>query len=117
MDSTQLYLDLMKKALSYSLWEEPGLPIEHLLVRYPFYSKALYRLLSNIFALRGLQIVRKRKLNAADKEQGKYWPRLADTMIGLKRLDNIQFCVESVLRENIEGDFIETGVWRGGACI
>jgi hypothetical protein len=38
-------------------------------------------------------------------------------MIGLKRLDNLQFCVESVIREGIEGDLIETGVWRGGACI
>lgn len=41
----------------------------------------------------------------------------ADTMIGLKRLDNIQFCVENVLKDNIQGDLIETGVWRGGACI
>jgi hypothetical protein len=33
------------------------------------------------------------------------------------RLNNIQYCVETVLRENIPGDLIETGVWRGGACI
>jgi hypothetical protein len=38
-------------------------------------------------------------------------------MIGLKRLDNLQLCIESVLRDNVPGDFIETGVWRGGACI
>lgn len=38
-------------------------------------------------------------------------------MIGFKRLDNLQFCIESVLRDRVEGDLIETGVWRGGACI
>ena len=38
-------------------------------------------------------------------------------MIGLKRLNNLQKCIEIVLKEKIEGDFIETGVWRGGACI
>lgn len=42
---------------------------------------------------------------------------LSHTMIGAKRLDNIRFCVETILREQIQGDFIETGIWRGGACI
>lgn len=51
------------------------------------------------------------------RENGLDWPNVAHTMIGLQRLDNLQFCVEDVLQNNIEGDFIETGVWRGGACI
>jgi len=38
-------------------------------------------------------------------------------MIGLKRLDNLQTCIEIVCNDDIEGDLIETGVWRGGACI
>lgn len=42
---------------------------------------------------------------------------LSHTMIGRKRLDNLQHCVETVIGENIPGDFIETGIWRGGACI
>jgi O-methyltransferase len=44
-------------------------------------------------------------------------PQRAHTMIGLKRLDNIQSCLEDVMKNNIEGDIIETGVWRGGATI
>jgi len=44
-------------------------------------------------------------------------PSRALTMIGFKRLTNIEKCVESIMGEGIEGDFIETGVWRGGACI
>jgi hypothetical protein len=30
-----------------------------------------------------------------------------------KRLDNLQQCIETVVRENVPGDLIETGVWRG----
>ena len=45
------------------------------------------------------------------------WPSIAHTMIGMKRLDNLQELTEKVLDENVPGDFIETGVWRGGAVI
>jgi O-methyltransferase len=45
------------------------------------------------------------------------WPAQAETMIGRKRLSQLQHCVEEVLRENIPGDLIECGVWRGGAAI
>jgi Macrocin-O-methyltransferase (TylF) len=45
------------------------------------------------------------------------YTELTHTMIGMKRLDNIQHCIETVLEENVEGDMIETGVWRGGATI
>jgi hypothetical protein len=41
----------------------------------------------------------------------------AITMIPRCRLDNLQFCIEDVLRQNVPGDLIETGVWRGGATI
>jgi O-methyltransferase len=39
------------------------------------------------------------------------------TMIGRKRLDNIQSLLDVVVRDNVPGDLIETGVWRGGATI
>lgn len=48
---------------------------------------------------------------------GLSWPRKAHTMIGLMRLENLQFCVEDVIKNKIEGDLIEAGVWRGGATI
>jgi O-methyltransferase len=38
-------------------------------------------------------------------------------MIGLKRLDNIEQCLVQVLEDDVPGDLIETGVWRGGAVI
>lgn len=51
-----------------------------------------------------------------DRKKGGAWRKRTHTMIG-NRLDNIQFCVEDVLKNNVPGDLIETGVWRGGACI
>ena len=51
------------------------------------------------------------------RENGKAWPECAETMIGLKRMDNLKQCGIDVMRNNVPGDFIETGVWRGGATI
>lgn len=51
------------------------------------------------------------------REYGWDWPSQAHTMIGRKRLENVRSLTESVLGNNIPGDFMETGVWRGGACI
>lgn len=48
---------------------------------------------------------------------GEGWPLIAHTMIGMKRLNNIHDCLKSILEQNIPGDCIETGVWRGGATI
>jgi O-methyltransferase len=45
------------------------------------------------------------------------WPADAFTMVGIERLDNVQACVEDVLRNNVPGDLIEAGVWRGGTTI
>ena len=39
------------------------------------------------------------------------------TMLGSRKLDTIRHCAEQCLREDIAGDFIETGVWKGGATI
>jgi hypothetical protein len=41
----------------------------------------------------------------------------AVSMLPLARFDNLQACIADVLTSNIPGDFIETGVWRGGATI
>jgi O-methyltransferase len=52
-----------------------------------------------------------------DRINGLVWPVNAHTMIGLPRLNNVQYCVEKVLMESVPGDLVETGVWRGGAVI
>jgi len=45
------------------------------------------------------------------------WMGRSHTMVNLKRLNHLQFCVEDIIKNKIEGDLIETGVWRGGVTI
>jgi O-methyltransferase/8-demethyl-8-(2,3-dimethoxy-alpha-L-rhamnosyl)tetracenomycin-C 4'-O-methyltransferase len=45
------------------------------------------------------------------------WPSLAFSMIGSARMRNLRYACETVILDGVAGDFIETGVWRGGACI
>jgi hypothetical protein len=116
-DSAALYLELMKKTLSYSLWKEPGVPIETFNYKRTFLKKKFVNFITNLAQLAGWQIVKNTIYDEKEKEQGLIWPLQADTMIGLRRLDNIQFCIQNVLDDHIEGDLIETGAWRGGACI
>jgi O-methyltransferase len=117
-DLRQRYIDLMKKTLSFSLWKNPGIPLEELNLRrrYPLVVRIMINAASGAARSLGLEITRRPATENA-KEEGRIWPVLADTMIGLKRLDNLQFCVETVIRDDIPGDLIETGVWRGGSCI
>lgn len=51
------------------------------------------------------------------RETGRDWPIRAHTMIGRHRLSHLRTLAERVIQERIPGDLIETGVWRGGACI
>jgi len=39
------------------------------------------------------------------------------TLVGRKRLDHLQKCIENILDNGVPGDFLEAGVWRGGCCI
>jgi hypothetical protein len=112
-----LYLDLMKKTLSFTLWPEPPLPITTFNFGRPIVKKFLVSTISGMLDKRKIQIVQKRDLSDSQVTDGLRWSGYADTMIGLKRLDNLQHCIETVLSERVEGDLIETGVWRGGACI
>jgi hypothetical protein len=41
----------------------------------------------------------------------------AHSMVGRKRMDNLEFCLREVIKNNIPGDVIECGVWKGGATI
>jgi hypothetical protein len=45
------------------------------------------------------------------------WPNKALTMIGTTRMRNLRLLIERVLEENVPGDLLEAGVWRGGASI
>jgi hypothetical protein len=80
----QLYIDLIKKILANTIYQDAS-------YQGPF--------------------------NPWQREFGQDHPLSAFTMVGMKRLDNIEYCMEHILENKIPGDCIETGVWRGGCTI
>lgn len=51
------------------------------------------------------------------RAEGRDWPPTAETMIGTARLANVVDCCVTALLDDVPGDLIETGVWRGGTTI
>ncbi len=96
MAAAHLYLDLLKKSLAGLIYEDPPTQVFPVGNRSAHNPQGFVRLF---------------------REHGRDLPSKAHTAIGLRRLDNIQTCIETVLADDIPGDFIETGVWRGGSCI
>jgi O-methyltransferase len=90
-DSRELYLDLLKNCLTrLAFGERPPLdPLTGQFMSFDLQRRAV----------------------------GSDWPSEAETMAGLLRLDNVQQCVVDVLRNQVPGDLVETGVWRGGITI
>ena len=58
-----------------------------------------------------------RESNPLARVGGQDWPDRGLTMVGTFRLENIRLCLEDVIARNIPGDYVECGVWRGGASI
>jgi len=55
--------------------------------------------------------------NIQDRINGIGWNPNAYTMLSLKQLNAIDFMYADIIKNNIPGDLIECGVWRGGATI
>jgi O-methyltransferase len=51
------------------------------------------------------------------RAMGADWPFSGLTMVGMRRLDDLQRCVETIVEDEVPGDLIEAGAWRGGASI
>jgi O-methyltransferase len=109
-----LYLDLLKKVLTRYLFGETYRPIgsRHSSARHWLHQPA-----EHLLRRTGRELVRRIPFDAEARTEGRDRPVEAETMVGLKRLDNIQSCVTDVLNRGVPGDLIETGVWRGGAVI
>jgi hypothetical protein len=119
MDSRpdQLYLDLLKKTLSFTLWPEPPIPVSLFAYMLAPWKRKVLRAIDRLLTKKNWILAQNRRFTDEERRLGRVWPGYADSMIGMKRLDNLQHCVETALHENVAGDLIETGVWRGGACI
>lgn len=87
----KLYLDLIESTLLNTIYEDPWTDWRDPNASHAFDDE-------------------KRKL-------GRDWPRQAHTMIGRARMRNLRELTVATIEACVPGDFIETGVWRGGACI
>jgi O-methyltransferase len=56
-------------------------------------------------------------LDTGRRQGGTDWTYLGDTMTGQTRLENVQNLLTDVIEKKITGDYIETGVWRGGSSM
>lgn len=108
-----LYLDLLKRCLTGYLYPESSNQEVYPERTLPLAKRWLIASLNR----RGLRVFRQVPFNAKARELGQDWPSIGYSMVGLKRLDNLQFCVQTALRDGVPGDLLEAGVWRGGSCI
>lgn len=113
---TSAYIELLKKTLidhfNIDSYEYYPLAIED-----PNWKTALLFQLDKLLRTRNFSISKRRYVIKENRINGYDWPANAMTMIGLNRLNNIERCIHSIIKDNIEGDLIEAGVWRGGATI
>ncbi len=109
-----LYLDLMKRCLTRSSFHER---YREVIYRRGSVPRLLMTPFQSILRLKGYTLCTQNTFSAEVRAAGEDWPADAETMIGLQRLENIQTCVADVIERGVAGDLIETGVWRGGACI
>jgi O-methyltransferase len=112
--STELrdrYLELLKRSLTHSLY-----PAGSDAVGFPP-RNPVKKLIVNQMRKRGLIAVRVTADSEQMRAEGKDWPLFGQTMVGFDRLDNLRNCIETVIADDVPGDIIETGVWRGGASI
>ncbi len=117
-EAGEMYLDLMKKCLTRSVFPDSYRQIKTRPSRRrnPV-AWAMYPLVEPLLARDNVKLFAYSPFDPGARAEGRDWPPEADTMIGLQRLGNIEFCVKEILRNNVPGDLIETGVWRGGASI
>jgi len=109
------YLGLLKSALANLLYPEHELRIELLEREGP--QPDLARRLRDIRYSNAEQF----EALVAHKRDGRNWrqraTRFSHTMIGLKRLQNLEYCAQRVFADGVPGDFLEAGVCQGGGAI
>jgi O-methyltransferase len=108
-----LYLDLLKRSLTGAVHQD-----SYSLVRTG--EKLVGMQTVDALSERGIELVQRRTgqdRTALVREGRGGWPLVGETMIGLRRLTSLQRCVDNVLDDDVPGDLIEAGVWRGGAGI
>ena len=100
----EMYLDLVQKVITNEIYKDP--PLKRSLVG---------KLLAKVGVYTRPEAAK--KFDLRKRELGQDWPSMAHSMIGFKRMANVRNLLTDVIENQVEGDFVETGVWRGGTCI
>jgi O-methyltransferase len=115
--AADLYLDLLARTLTRAVFEDNdrviGIAVNESV---PLWVRVLDRM-SPWLRRRHVEIALKRPYDPGRRENGLDWPARAESMAGLKRMTNVRWCIEQALENDVPGDLIETGVWRGGMAI
>ncbi|MEX0347715.1 MAG: TylF/MycF/NovP-related O-methyltransferase [Rhizobiaceae bacterium] len=117
--SANLYLELVKKSVLNEIYLENELRISYL--RECLDGVKAYDYLSLINIAHALpaefkELKRSRGVGQfPDRQIGK--SGFSHTMMGRKRLDSLNECLDLVVENDVQGDLVECGVWRGGGCI
>jgi O-methyltransferase len=109
-DPKQMYIDLIKRCILNIPYVDAELnPIQP--------HGRLRKGVLGLFESANIQLAHLRRGNYERRITGHDFSDVAHSMLSMKRLDNVQKCIEIILRDNISGDLIETGVMRGGTVI
>lgn len=109
------YLRLMARVLTRYEMDTPFVAIDPAL-RSAIVQR-VWRRFDRLLNKQQLALVRRKERDYALREQGLDPPGDAETMIGLVRLENLRQAIRTVVDEDVPGDVLEAGVWRGGASI
>ncbi len=112
-----LYLDLMKKALTASLYDESAWSVIEPRRRKIGSLRRFKDIFVRKLQKKSILLLKANPFQASAREEGRDWPFIGYTMVGHRRLENVRVCVGDVLKNNVPGDFMETGAWRGGTTI
>ena len=113
-----LYLDLVKRSLTGALAEDNDSILGGVRTAgSPSFKKRVAGAVGDLAQKANIEIAVKKPYDHTRRESGLDWPSRAESMIGLRRMTNIQECIAQIVADDVPGDLIETGVWRGGACI
>ncbi len=115
--AAELYLELLKKCLTRSAFPDEYRPLLIPASADGRIARAAHVYLTPLLAKLHFGLYRRTRIDPAKRAQGLDWPAEAETMAGTKRLNHLHSCIKDVLENNVHGDLIETGVWRGGAAI
>jgi hypothetical protein len=110
----QMYIDLMKKAIINLIYPENELRI---LYAVECARRGIPTDVRVMMDIRGQLEDQYAEIVSLRSDGRRTAAQFSHSMIGWKRLTNIEDCAKQIFADGIAGDFVETGVWRGGATI